>query len=245
MSELAELLDLDVSDSMKRNVEAINTALGTINTSQQNEAMEKLNQIHSKVLEVEEYFWRPVDSEDVYKRLTELAKQLGDSEKESHYQYQIRLKKANDLEFLGRVQDFYGNKVKAIEYYDQALEMIPTHELAAPARRKAQKNVDRANVDVSKIALKLDTTPDNSKLWFKIAMAHLNLGVVDKAIEYFDKVMELDPTDPDAHARRGTAMESLGDYKGAIQYLERALELKPTSMIAKRGMNYADYFLEQ
>jgi tetratricopeptide (TPR) repeat protein len=146
---------------------------------------------------------------------------------------------------MGRVQDFFGNKVKAVEYYNQALELIPTHELAAPARRKAQKNIDKANVDVSKIALKIDSTPDNPKLWFKIAMAHLNLGVVDKAIEYFDKVMELDPTDPDAHARRGTAMESLGDYTGAMQYLERALELKPTSMIAKRGVNYAQYFLEQ
>jgi tetratricopeptide (TPR) repeat protein len=245
MSEITELLNLDVSDSMKRNIEAIDSALGTINTSQQNEALEKLNQIHSKVLEVEEYFWRPVDSEDIYKRLTEFAKELGDSEKESHYQYQIRLKKANDLEFLGRVQDFYGNKVKAIEFYDHALELIPTHELAAPARRKAQKSIDRANVDVSKIAIKLEESSENPKLWFKIAMAHLNLGVVDKAIEYFDRVMELEPTDPDAHARRGTAMESLGDYKGALKFLERALELKPTSMIAKRGLNYAQYFLEQ
>jgi tetratricopeptide (TPR) repeat protein len=233
MSELSELLNLDVSDSMKRNIDAINSAVGI------------LDQIHSKVLEVEEYFWRPVDSEEIYTRLTEVAKELGESEKESHYQYQIRLKKANDLEFLGRVQDFFGNKVKAVEYYDQALALVPTHELAAPARRKAQKNIDKANVEVSKMAIKIDATPDNPKLWFQMAMLHLSLGVVDKAIEYFDKVMELDPTDPDAHARRGTAMESLGDYTGALQYLDRALELKPTSMIAKRGLNYANYFLEQ
>jgi tetratricopeptide (TPR) repeat protein len=245
MSELNELLNLDVSDSMKRNIEAIDSALSTINTSQKTEAVDILGQIHTKVIEVEEYFWRPVDSEDIYKRLSEVAKELGDSEKETHYQYQIRLKKANDLEFLGRVQDFYGNKVKAVEYYDQALELIPTHELAAPARRKAQRNIDKANVEVSKMALKIDATPDNPKLWFQMAILHLNLGVVDRALEYFDKVMELDPTDPDAHARRGTAMESLGDYKGALQYLERALELKPTSMIAKRGLNYANYFLEQ
>jgi hypothetical protein len=83
MSELSELLNLDVSDSMKRNIEAINSALGTINTSQQTEAVGILNQIHSKVLEVEEYFWRPVDSEEIYTRLTEVAKELGESEKES------------------------------------------------------------------------------------------------------------------------------------------------------------------
>jgi tetratricopeptide (TPR) repeat protein len=244
MNEIAELLALDVSDSMKQNIEAITSALGTINPSQKIEAAEKLNQVHSKVIEVEEYFWRPVDSEEVYMKLTDIAKELGDSEKESHYRYQIRLQKANDLEFQGRVQDFFGNKEKAVEYYDKALELIPTHELAAPARNKAKKSLDKALADVSKLAIKLEANDENSTMWYKFAMAHLNLGLVDKALEYFDRVIELNPTDPDAHARRGTAMESLGDFTGAKKYLERALELKPTSMIAKRGINYAEYFLE-
>jgi hypothetical protein len=40
-------------------------------------------------------------------------------------------------------------------------------------------------------------------------------------------------------------MESLGEFEEAKIYLQKAQELKPSSMIAKRGLNYADYFLEQ
>jgi tetratricopeptide (TPR) repeat protein len=245
MNEMQELLDLDVSDSMKSNIDALFRVIENIDIQNKDEALEKLNQVHTKILEIEEYFWRPVDSEDVYKRLILITQKLGDEEKSSHYNYQIKIKEANDLEFKGRVQDFFGNKEKAVEYYEQALKLVPTHELALPAHRKAVKNMDKANVEIPKLAIKLEKDNQNDKFWFKMALYHLNLGLVDKAIEYFDKVIVLNPTDPDAHARRGTAMESLGDYEGAKQYLERALQLKPTSMIAKRGMNYAIYFLEQ
>jgi tetratricopeptide (TPR) repeat protein len=245
MNELQELLDLDVSDSMKCNIDALFKVIETIDVQNKDEAMDKLNQVHTKILEIEEYFWRPVDSEDIYKKLISITQELGDEDKVSHYDYQMRLREANDLEFKGRVQDFYGNKEKALEYYEKALALIPTHELALPARKKTIRSMDKAEAEIPKLAIKLEANKENDKLWFKIAVAHLNMGLVDKAIEYFDKVIELVPTDPDAHARRGTAMESLGDYQGAKKYLERALELKPTSLIAKRGLNYAEYFLQQ
>ena len=44
-------------------------------------------------------------------KLITLAKEIKEEEKVSHYESQIKLKEANELEFLGRVQDFYGNKV--------------------------------------------------------------------------------------------------------------------------------------
>jgi tetratricopeptide (TPR) repeat protein len=245
MTEMQELIDLDVSDSMKSNIEALCKVIENIDVQNKEMALEQLNQVHTKILEIEEYFWRPVDSEDVYQRLISITKELGDEEKSSHYNYQIKVKEANDLEFKGRVQDFFGNKEKAVEYYEKALKLVPTHELALPAHRKAVKSMEKAQAEIPKLAMKLEKDNQNEKFWFKMGLAHLNLGVVDKAIEYFDKVIALNPTDPDAHARRGTAMESLGDYEDAKRYLERALELKPTSMIAKRGMNYAIYFLEQ
>jgi tetratricopeptide (TPR) repeat protein len=244
MNELQELINLDVSDSMKSNIEALFTAINSIETQNTNNASEKLNQIHSKVVEIEEYFWRPVDSESVYQKLIEISKGLGDEEKASHYEYQIKLRKANDLEFKGRVQDFFGNKAEALKFYEQALELIPIHELALPARTKAIKSIEKAQNELPKIKRKLEIHKEEPKLWLRYAVAHMNLGDVKRAIDFFDRVIELDPTDADAHAKRGCALESLGDYNGAKKYLERALELKPTSMTAKRGMNYAEYFLD-
>ncbi len=245
MNEIQKLAELDVSDSMKRNIEALFQAMDTVNISDLGEAKEKFTQIHKKVAEIEEYFWRPVDSKKVYERLISIATELGDEEKSSHYQRQIDLSEANDWEFKGRVQDFYGNKVKALEYYSKALELVPDHELAQPAHEKVLKRIDKARSEVEKLERKLETQDDDSKLWFKYGIALLNLGEVARAMECLDKACELDPTNPDAFARRGTAMESLDDYNGAKRYFERAMELKPNSMIAKRGMNYAEYFLEQ
>jgi tetratricopeptide (TPR) repeat protein len=242
---MQELMELDVSDSMKRNIEALFKAMDTIKIDNRDEAEKMLNQIHKKVEEIEEYFWRPIDSPDVYERLIKIAQDLGDSDKSVHYQYQIKLADANEMEFLGRVQDFYGNKVKALEFYAKALELVAIHELAGPGNNKAKKSVDKARSEIKNIERKLQKTPDESQLWFKYGLANLNLGRVKRAIECFDKTIELDPLNPDAYARRGTAMESLGDYVGAKEYLEKALELKPSSMIAKRGINYAEYFLSQ
>ena len=123
--------------------------------------------------------------------------------------------------------------------------MVAVHELAGPAHNKALKSIDKARSEINTIERKMQVHTENPKLWFRLGVAHLNIGEVERAIECFDKTIEMDPSNPDAHARRGTAMESLGDYNGAKKYLERALELKPNSMIAKRGMNYAEYFLEQ
>jgi len=245
MKEIRELMDLDVSDSMKRNIEALLSAMDIINMANKSEAKEKLEKIHQKILEIEEYFWRPVDSKGIYEKLISLADELGEKEKSKHYNTQINLSSANELEFKGRVQDFYGNKVKAVEYYAKALELVPIHELALPAHNKALKSIEKARDEIVKIERKVGSNNEDAKLWFKFGVAHLNLGEIERAIECFDKTIELDPSDPDAFARRGTAMESLGDYSGAKKYLEKALELKPTSMLAKRGMNYAEYFLEQ
>ena len=69
MNELQELLDLDVSDSMKSNIDALCRVIETIDLQNKDEAIDRLNQVHTKILEIEEYFWRPVDSEDIYQKL--------------------------------------------------------------------------------------------------------------------------------------------------------------------------------
>jgi len=244
MKEIQELLKLNVTISMDKDIEILTNVLDNIDMSNLTEVKEAFKQINEKVAEIEEHFWRPIDSPEVYEKLKTLALELGDKKKVETYDSKIKLFQANEWEFKGRVQDFFGNKVKAVEYYAEALKLVPDHELALPANEKALKSVDKAKSELTKTADKLKTDTKDPKIWFKHGLAHLNLGEVDKAIECFDKTTELDPSNPDAFARRGTAMESLGDYQGAKKYFKKALEIKATSMIAKRGFNYAEYFLE-
>jgi tetratricopeptide (TPR) repeat protein len=241
---MQELMELDVTDSMRRNIAVLSRAIDAIEGADEEGKRKMLEQIHMKIVEAEEYFWRPIDSQEIYQRLKSIASQLEDKSKAGHYDSQIYQFKANELEFMGRVQDFFGNKVKALEFYAQALELVPDHELAKPAHEKALKNVEKARSELTAIERKLQLKEDDAKLWYRCGVALISLGEVERAIQCLDRAIELDPSYPDAWARRGTATESLGDYEEARKYLDKALDLKPKSMIAKRGLNYAEYFLD-
>lgn len=245
MNPLKRLAGLDVSDSMKRNIEVLNKAIGSVDIKKEGEAREMLETIHDKIVEIEEYFWRPVDAPEIYEKLKDIALNLGDLEKVEIYDAQIDAFNANDLEFKGRVEDFFGNKVKAVEYYTEALNLVPEHELAKPAYEKAMKRIEKARKDVILLEKKIQDNEEDSRMWFRYGTALLNVGEVQKAIHCFDRAIDINPSDSDSFARRGTAMESQGDFQGAKKFFEQALILKPTSMIAKRGMNYAEYFLSQ
>merc|ERR1740117_193091 len=67
-----------------------------------------------------------------------------------------------------------------------------------------------------------------------IQEAHYNLGKAlyytgkyDDAISTFDRILQLDPLDPQAHTLRARALLVKGDYSGAITGFDRTLELAP------------------
>jgi tetratricopeptide (TPR) repeat protein len=227
MSFLQQLSKLDVSIGMKKDIEVLLGAISEIDVKDIIRAKEILEKIHEKVVEVEEYFWRPIDSSEVYL-----------------YESKLKLLNANKLEFKGRVLDFYGNKTKALEFYEEALDLVPDHELARPAHEKALRSIDRAKKELGRTEKQLSNEPNNPTHWFKQGVALLALDDILQAIDRLDRALELNPSDADALARRGTAMECLGDYRGAMEYFKKALKLKPGSMTAKRGKSYAEFFLE-
>lgn len=245
MSFLQQLSKLDVSIGMKKDIEVLQGAIAEIDIKDIVGAKEILEKIHEKVVEIEEYFWRPIDSSEVYAKLKATALELGDREKRDLYESKLKLLNANELEFKGRVLDFYGNKMKAVEFYKEALDLVPDHELARPAHEKALRSIDRAKKELGRTEKQLANEPNNPAHWFKQGVALLALGDILQAIDRLDRSLELDPSNPDALARRGTAMECLGDFRGAQDYFKKALKLKPGSIIAKRGRSYADYFLEE
>jgi Flp pilus assembly protein TadD len=68
------------------------------------------------------------------------------------------------------------------------------------------------------------------------------MGKLEEAMQYFDKAISLDPGNPDALGKKGAALEGLGRFNEAVPLFNRALEIKPNSLIAKKGLNLADYF---
>lgn len=250
---MTSLKDLDVTDSMKNNIKIIESVIndlgvdpnapGSISNDKKQEIKSTINELDTKIDEIEDYFWRPLDSPEVYELLKKLADAVGEDDKVKKFDTKLNRIEANELEFKGRVQNFFGNNTEALKYYQQAVELCPDHELATVGCEKANKSLSKARAELPKLEKKLIDKPGDTKVLYKYALALLNLNRAEDAISEFDKLLKLDPDNPDAWAKRGTATESLGKYEESKTYFEKALEIKPTSTTAKRGKNYALYFL--
>jgi tetratricopeptide (TPR) repeat protein len=250
---MTSLKDLDVTDNMQDNIKIIQGVLddlgintkdpGSIEANKKQQIASILEEIDQKIDEIEDYFWRPLDSPEVYGQLKDLAVAIGKDNKAEKFQNKLNRIEANELEFKGRVQNFYGNNTEALKYYEEALRLAPDHELAGTSREKASKSLSKARENLPKLEKKLVDKPGDIKALMEYGKALLNLNRVEEAITTFDRLIERDPNNPDAWARRGVAMESIGKYEESKKYFDKAMEIKPSSTTAKRGKNYALYFL--
>jgi hypothetical protein len=141
---MTSLENLDVTLDMGENVNAIVNALsdigfqrdasGNVQVSDSTRAKDVLAMIDLKIDEAEDYFWRPLDSSEVYTDLRDLATTLGDSTRKQKFEKKINRIKANDLEFKGRIEAFYGNQAEAYKYYKEATDLSADHPLAGPGK---------------------------------------------------------------------------------------------------------------
>ncbi|WP_455391999.1 tetratricopeptide repeat protein [[Eubacterium] cellulosolvens] len=245
--------NLDVTDSMKNNIKIIQDVIsdlgidpdapGALNTDQKQKIKTTISILDRKIDEIEDYFWRPLDSPEVYEQLKKMASVIGEDDKVKKFDTKLNRIAANEQEFKGRVQNFFGNNTEALKYYEEAVKLSPDHELANAGVEKASKSLAKARVELPKLEQKIIDKPGDVKSLYKYALALLNMNRVEEAIKNFDRLIELDPNNPDAWAKRGTATESLGKYEESKKYFDKALEIKPSSTTAKRGKNYALYFL--
>lgn len=251
---MTSLEDLDVTVDMKENIRVIQRAIsdlglqrdasGNIQVPDSSAAKRVLETVDVKIDQVEDYFWRPLDSPEVYTTLKDLATVLGDAPRVQKYEKKISRIEANELEFKGRVEAFYGNHAEALGYYDQALSLAPDHPLAGPGKEKVTKSLEKARKDMERLEKSKATKASDGKFWYNHGVCLLSQGQLEEAIDSFDKAIKFTPEDPNAWAKRGTALESMKKYEEAKPFFEKAMELKPNSMIAKRGLNYITYFTQ-
>src|SRR4051794_23587941 len=61
----------------------------------------------------------------------------------------------------------------------------------------------------------LEKMPDDAFLLYGIAMEHKKAGDVPRAVEYFERVIRVDPAYCYAYFQRGQVLENSGDFEGA------------------------------
>jgi Flp pilus assembly protein TadD len=68
-------------------------------------------------------------------------------------------------------------------------------------------------------------------------MAYNKMGLFDRAIEDFDKAIELAPRDGEAYSNRGMVFGKIGQFDRAVEDLEKAIALNPSSAAAYNSRN--------
>ena len=244
---LDELKELDVTISMKGTADAIRGAIEMLSFEVKSakecslKDKEILEAINSKLKEVEEEFWRPLDDPTIFEYLQGIAATASQIELENYCGDQMNLLKANDLHYEGYTALYYGNCVEATRLLGEAYKTYPKHPLAKIDMEKAQKRLDKAPAELIKLENQIEKNPNKQAIWLKKAGTLVTMGKMEESLPIFDKAIDLDPEDPNALAKKGAALEGLGRWEEAVPLFEKALSIKPKSQIAKKGMNLAKF----
>lgn len=86
----------------------------------------------------------------------------------------------------------------------------------------------------------VEQRPERIQLAYNFrGLAFANTGQFEKAIEDFDRAIELDPYFRDAFLNRGTAFENMGRFESAIENLDTAIALNPSyEAFFNRGITF-------
>jgi len=247
---MTSLADLDVQQSLKNTLDtlleaarSVQSKLVAAGTSLPDDAQATLDLISKKVSEAEEYYARALDSKILYETLATIHRAIGDDAGAEKYARQGRTFEADELEFKGRMEAFYGNHAKALEFFAEALRLVPNHAFALKGKEASQKRVDKARKDLEKL-LGAAETKRTAKDYLALGSAHADLGHLEPALEAFEEASKVEPNNPDAWARQGTILHALGRVHDALAMYKKAVAIKPTSMTGRRGVNYATFQIE-
>ncbi|HKZ58531.1 MAG TPA: tetratricopeptide repeat protein [Candidatus Thermoplasmatota archaeon] len=247
---MSALSDLDVQQSLKATIETLAAAAREVETALQPgvgalplELRERLDLISKKVEEAEAFFARALDSKALYDLLSSIHGRLGEAAAAERYARQGRMFMADEQEFQGRLQAFYGNNTKALSHFNEALRLVPDHAFAKKGAEGSAKRIEKSTKDLDKLRMAAESKR-TSKEFLALGAALADLGRLDEALAAFDQAVVLDPASPDGYARRGTALHAKGEVAEALAMYQKAVAIKPTSMMGRRGVNYATFQME-
>jgi tetratricopeptide (TPR) repeat protein len=247
--KVTSLESLDVQQNLKGTLSTLEEAARSVEASLQGRATlpedskQALEVLLKKIGEAEEYYARALDSKELYDRLAAIHRSIGDQTQAAHFEKRGNTFVADELEFKGRLQAFYGNHTKALGFFDEALRLVPDHAFSLKDSEASRKRVEKANKDLEKLKGNANSK-NTSKDWLAYGSALFDLGRVDEALAGFEKAIASDGTNPDALARKGTALHAMDKVQEALEWYRKALEIKPTSMVGRRGVNFATFQIE-
>ncbi|MGQ0376977.1 MAG: tetratricopeptide repeat protein [Nitrososphaerota archaeon] len=84
-------------------------------------------------------------------------------------------------------------------------------------------------IPLSQISFGQNQTDSQINEWSSIGLSLMQEGKFVQAIEYFDKILEIEPTDSIALGNKGAALTQLNKHEEALLIYDRALQVDPTN----------------
>ena len=96
----------------------------------------------------------------------------------------------------------------------------------------AENNIPEARAETEK---KTKVQEKNADYWYEKGILVSVYGNNKAAIQFFQKVIELDPQRSDAYFQMGVSYGELGDYQTAVSYFDKAIALNPDKSVYYYG----------
>jgi tetratricopeptide (TPR) repeat protein len=130
---------------------------------------------------------------------------------------------------VGELERHAGNKEKAIEAFEAAIEAMPDLAVqVGPELAALYVDLgDTAKAEELLLSVQDSDGPVDPAVHYNIAVSHFNRREWEAAIEAFGKVIEADPNFADAHRNLGYSLLNTGETKAALDSFRKFLELKP------------------
>jgi tetratricopeptide (TPR) repeat protein len=120
-------------------------------------------------------------------------------------------------------QDFQ----RAIELYDQAIALNPSHAEAYYKRANALKNVGRFDAAITSYDQAIERRPDYAYAYCNRGVVQQSLGLTAAALSSYDQAIAVDGTDAMAHYNRALLMQDCSRWDAALASYNQAISIDP------------------
>jgi tetratricopeptide (TPR) repeat protein len=120
-------------------------------------------------------------------------------------------------------QDFQ----RAIELYDQAIALNPSHADAYYKRGNALKSLGRLDAAITSYDQAIERRPDYAYAYCNRGVVQQSLGLTDAALSSYDQAIAADATDAMAHYNRALLMQDCSRWDAALASYNQAISIDP------------------
>jgi len=135
-------------------------------------------------------------------------------------------------------QDFQ----RAIQLYDQAIALDPSHAETYYKRGNALKNLGQLDAAITSYNQAIERRPDYAYAYCNRGVVQQSLGLTAAALSSYDQAIAVDATDAMAHYNRALLMQDCSRWDAALASYNQAISIDPEYADAQYNRSLALLF---